>query len=70
MRVNVLKKGDTLISATKEYLVIKRRNGDIDLIELVDDSDGLRVNPKPYYTIGYGDGVVEEEFNGVTVTHF
>ena len=44
MRINVMKDGDEVISVTPNYIAVKRCNGEVDLIPLVNDPNlGLRI---------------------------
>ncbi|MCI6365421.1 MAG: hypothetical protein MR911_02880 [Spirochaetia bacterium] len=59
MRINVMKDGDEVISVTPNYIAVKRCNGEVDLIPLVNDPNlGLRINKEGIVTIGYGNNEV------------
>ena len=44
MKINVLKKGDRVISVTSEFVAVQRKNGEVDIIPLIRDGTGLRVD--------------------------
>lgn len=59
MRIDILKKGDEVLSVDKDFIAVKRVNGEVDLIPLIEDEKtGLRVNVSKIVTIGYGDNTV------------
>lgn len=70
MRINILKKGDDVLSVNKEFIAVKRVNGEVDLIPLYEDEMGLRINTDKIVTIGYGDNTVSSKIGGVTITNY
>ena len=71
MRVNVLRKGDSVLNVTAEFVAIKRKNGEVDMIPIVEDAGGFRVNTEQVVTIGYGENSIESDVvDGVVVTNF
>lgn len=72
MRINVMKKGDSILNVTDNMVVVKRRNGEVDVIPFYKSGKVWRVDQENTVTIGYGNNTVEEvvaEWN-VTVTTF
>ncbi|WP_191014002.1 hypothetical protein [Treponema zioleckii] len=62
MRIEILRKGDEVLTVTSNFIAVKRKNSEVDLIPLVDDSGtGLRVDEKRIVTIGFGNNMVTEE---------
>lgn len=62
MRIGVLKDGDEVLSVTSEFIAVKRKNSEVDLIPLVNDPKfGLRVDKHKIVTIGFGDNEVSAE---------
>ena len=53
MKINVLKKGDRVINVTPEFIAVQRKNGEVDIIPLIRDGTGLRVDIENIVTIGY-----------------
>ncbi len=70
MRIEVLKKGDSVISVTDHHIAVRRRNGEVDLLPLVNDESGWWIDTDNIITIGYGNNTISEVIDGVTVTHF
>lgn len=70
MRINILKQGDNVIAVDKNFIAVKRKNGEVDLVPLVEDETGLRVDVKKIVTIGYGDNTVTAKIGDVTVMNY
>ena len=70
MKINVLKKGDRVISVTSEFVAVQRKNGEVDIIPLIRDGTGLRVDIENIVTIGYGNNTVQAEVDDIVVTTF
>ena len=70
MKINVLKKGDRVISVTSEFVAVQRKNGGVDIIPLIRDGTGLRVDIENIVTIGYGNNTVQAEAGDIVVTTF
>ncbi len=70
MKINVLKKGDRVISVTSEFIAVQRKNGEVDIIPLIRDETGLRVDIENIVTIGYGNNTVQAAADDIVVTTF
>lgn len=70
MTIGVLKKGDHVINVTSEFIVVERKNGEVDIIPLIRDGETFRVDSENIVTIGYGDDVVQTKAGDVTITTF
>lgn len=71
MRINVLKKGDRVMSVLPEMIVVERKNGEVDIIPLLIDERNVRIDYENITTIGYGNNVVEvQDEDGIKVTNF
>lgn len=71
MRINILNNGDEVLGINGNYIAIKRANGEVDLIPLIMDESGPRINEESIVTIGYGNNeVVAETTSGVTIINF
>ena len=71
MKVNVLRKGDSVLNVTAEFVAIKRKNGEVDVIPIVEDAGCFRINIEKVVTIGYGENCIESDVvDGVVVTNF
>lgn len=71
MNIRILQKGDTVLNVTKEFIAVRRKNGEVDLIRLLNEEGGVRVDIENIVTIGFGDNVVEtKNENGVIISNF
>lgn len=71
MRINVLHEGDEVIGVTNDFVAVRRNEGVVDLIPIVRDVAGLRIDVNRIITIGYGENTVSSsEVDGVVVTTF
>lgn len=71
MKINVMSKGDKVLNVTSELVAIQRKNGEVDIIPLISDDSGLRIDTGNIVTIGYGNNAVETEvIDGVVITNF
>ena len=59
MYIGIMKNGDEVLSVTPEFIAIKRKNSEVDLIPLINDPDfGLRVDTQKIVTIGFGENEI------------
>lgn len=70
LKIGVLKKGDQVLSITTEFIAVQRKNGEVDIIPLIKDEMGLRVDIEDIITIGYGNNTVQALSEDVVVTTF
>ena len=70
MKIGIMKRGDNVISITSEFIAVERKNGEVDVIPIVSDETGLRVDIEHIVTIGYGNNTVSVESDDVVVTTF
>ena len=71
MVLGLLKKGDEVLNVTIDFVAIKRKKVDVDIIPILKDGDSWRVDFENIVTIGYGDNTVTfENENGVQITNF
>lgn len=71
MKINVMSKGDKVLNVTSELVAIQRKNGEVDIIPLISDETGVRIDTENMVTIGYGNNSVETEvIDGVVITNF
>ncbi len=70
MKIGVLKKGDQVLNVTPEFIAVQRKNGEVDIIPLVKDEMGLRVDIEKIVTIGYGNNTVQASTDEIMVTTF
>lgn len=71
MKINVMSKGDKVLNVSSELVAIQRKNGEVDIIPLISDESGIRIDTENIVTIGYGNNSVETEvIDGVVITNF
>ena len=70
MRIDILRKGDQVISVTKEFIAVQRKNGEVDIVPIIMDGAAVRVDTENITTIGFGEYVVQTQVGNVTVTTF
>ena len=71
MTIGILKKGDQVINVTAEFIAVQRKNSEVDIVPLIKDETGLRVDSEGIITIGFGNNVVQTKtIDDVTVTTF
>ena len=71
MKINVMSKGDKVLNVTSELVAIQRKNGEVDIIPLISDEFGIRIDTENIVTIGYGNNSVETEvIDGLVITNF
>ena len=71
MILGLLKKGDEVLNVTGEFVAIKRKNGDVDIIPIIKEGESWRVDFENIVTISYGDNTVSyENENGIQITNF
>ncbi len=70
MKIGILKKGDQVLNVTSEFIAIQRKNGEVDIVPMIKDEMGLRVDIENIVTIGYGNNIVQATADEVVVTTF
>ena len=70
IRIEVLKKGDKVLSVTSEFIAVQRKNEEVDLLPMVKDEMGLRIDIEHIITIGYGNNTVKATTDEIEVTTF
>ena len=70
IKIGVLKKGDQVLNVTSEFIAVQRKNGEVDIVPLVKDEMGLRVDIEKIVTIGYGNNTVQASTDEIVVTTF
>lgn len=70
MKINILKKGDSVLNVDKNFIAVRRKNGEVDIVPLIEDETGLRINVSKIVTIGYGDNIVTANVDDVTVINY
>ena len=71
MKINVLHEGDKVLNVTNEFVAVERVNGEVDIIPILRDDNGIWVDTTQILIIGYGNNTVQVETeSGVTITNF
>jgi activator of 2-hydroxyglutaryl-CoA dehydratase len=71
MKIGILKKGDEVLSVNHDFVAVHRKNGEVDIVPLIKDETGLRVDIENIVTIGYGNNTVQVQLDDdVVVTTF
>ena len=71
MVLGLLKKSDEVLNVTSEFVAIKRKHGEVDILPLIKEGYNWRVDLENVVTIGYGyNTVTYESENGVQITNF
>lgn len=70
MRINVLRMGDEVLSVTQNFIAVKRVSGEVDLLPLIIDEEGMRIDSEKIVTIGYGDNEIKTDLDNGFITEF
>ena len=70
MTINILRKGDSVINVTSDFIAVERKGGEVDIIPIFKDGEIIRVDPENIVTIGYGDNIAQTKAGDVTITTF
>lgn len=70
MKIGIMKKGDKVLTITAEFIAVQRMNGEVDIVLMVKDEMGLRVDIEGIIPIGYGENIVEVSTGDIVVTTF
>ena len=68
MVLGLMKKGDSVLNVTSEFVAIKRKNGDVDIIPMIKRGNHFSIDEDNIVTISYGDNTVSYTTeNGVRI---
>jgi hypothetical protein len=73
IRINILKKGDSVLSINQDIVAVQRKNGEVDIFRFFFDENNLpRIEIDKKSTIGYGDGSITVilDDDGTEITTF
>ena len=70
MRMEILNKGDRVLSVTNEFIVVQRKNKEVDILPLLKTSLGWRIDTENVMTVGYRSNIVSMEQDGIKIIHF
>ncbi len=61
-KINILKKGDEVLSINERFLAVKRKNGTVDIFNVMyNEQNEILIDPLKAAVIGYGEGTVGKE---------
>lgn len=60
ININVLRRGDEVLTINEKFLAIKREDGTVDIYNVFFNEDGIYVDPIISANIGYGEGMIEK----------
>lgn len=62
ININILKKGDEVLSINERFLAVKRKNGIVDIFNVMfNDQNEILIDPVKVAVIGFGEGTVSKE---------
>ena len=70
MMLGILRKGDHVINVTSEFVAVQRKDGEVDIIPVIQTEGTFRVDTENIITIGYGDNTVQTHDGDVIITTF
>lgn len=70
MKIGILNKGDHVVSVMQDYIVVQRKNGEVDIVPIIKDEMGLRIDVEKIVTIGFGNNTVQAGTDEIVVTTF
>ena len=69
--INILKKGDEVLTVNERLLAVKRKNGTVDIYNVMyNEENEFFVDPLKAAVIGYGEGVVGKTLEDGETTVF
>lgn len=60
VNINILKKGDEVLTINEKFLAVKRKDGTVDVYNVYFNEEGIYVDPIRSAIISYGEGMVEK----------
>lgn len=68
--IDILKKGDEVLSINERFLAIKRKNGTVDIFNIMyTEENELAIDPIKAAVIGYGEGTVGKKLDEDTMVY-
>ncbi|MCD7715320.1 MAG: hypothetical protein LUI39_02565 [Lachnospiraceae bacterium] len=61
IKIGVMNKGDEVLGVTNDFIAIRRRKGDVDIIPLLKDCFPWQIDTANIINIGYGKNIVTME---------
>ncbi len=71
MRIDILQNGDKVINVTPDFVAVERKSHEVDIIPVISDGCGFRVDIENITTIGFGNNIVHTGTdNGISLSYF
>ncbi len=72
MRINVMRKDERFLSLSGNRIILENDKGEVRIVLLKEDEDGIRIDRESEIVIGFGNGTVEigDMEDGVEITNF
>ena len=68
--INILKKGDEVLTINERFLAVKRKNGTVDIFSIMyNEANELLIDPVKTAVIGYGEGTVSKKLDEETTIY-
>lgn len=64
INIDILKKGDEVLTINERFLAVKRKNGTVDIFNVMfNEENELFIDPIKSAAIGYGEGLVGKKMD-------
>ena len=72
MRINVMRKDEHFVGLSGDRIILENKKGEVRIVCLEWDEDGVRINPEKEIVIGFGQGTVQigDMDDSVEITYF
>ena len=72
MKIDIMKKGEAFLGMQDGRIFLQTRKGEVRIVSVVMDEDGIRIDEGREIIIGFGDGTVTvgDAEDGIEVTTF
>ena len=71
INIDILKKGDEVLTLNEHFLAVKRKNGTVDVFNVfINQENELSIDPIKAAVIGYGEGTVSKVLDDGETTVF
>lgn len=68
--IDILKKGDEVLTINERFLAVKRKNGTVDIFSVMyNEANELLIDPVKAAVIGYGEGTVSKKMDEETTIY-
>lgn len=68
--IRILHKGDEVVCINERFLAVKRKNGEVDIFNVVYGENGeFLIDPVKAATVGFGEGTVSTSMDDETTLY-